>query len=284
MVTKINWYHEKEIIEWCWASESELITTPYWTSCYLIDGLLIDSGAPGGVKDFREFIMSEGPQKIKTCVLTHSHEDHAGGAHLLQKEFGITIFASQKALPILKKGYTYPQYRQIAWGSELLPVEAEPIPKSITSDSTRYSFDVLPIPGHAPDQVALIEKKQQWAFVTDGVQPKYKRIFGGTCSIQENISEIYQSIQDLYIFTEGMDNLQLFLSGKGVVLGRTFLEEKMKAIEVFHQSAHEFFNQGLNEDEIVQKMFEGEDFVGMMTEGELSRKNLIISLLDWPMK
>lgn len=282
MVTKINWYQNKEILEWCWASDNVLIRSPYWTSCYFIDGLLIDAGAPGGVKEFREFILSIGPENVKKCVLTHSHEDHVGGAFLLQDEFRIPLFASKKATSILKKGYLYPQYRQITWGSGLLPAEVNPIPNPIITSTRNYTFEVLPIPGHAPDQIALIEHKQQWVFASDGVQPKYTRIFGATSDIQEDIAEIFRSIQSLFISTKNMNNLTLFLAGKGIISGRSFLGEKMKEIESLHQITHDLFKKGLSEEEIVREIFEGDDFISIMTGGELSRKNLVSSLLDWP--
>ena len=101
MATKIFYHCNQEILEWCWASDHEMMLNPHWTSCYLIDGLLIDSGAPGGADDFRDFVNSL-DEKIESCVLTHAHEDHAGGAHIMNNEFGVPIYASEKAIPILE--------------------------------------------------------------------------------------------------------------------------------------------------------------------------------------
>ncbi len=281
MVTKTFIHCDPEMLEWCWAAEHELIVNPHWTSCYLIDGLLIDSGAPGGIDDLRKFINSLGAHKIEACVLTHTHEDHAGGAHMLHTEYNVPISASEKAIPILRTGFTYPEYRQIAWGEEgVLPVDAEIVPNQITSKSGKYSFEVLPIPGHAPEQVALIEKKHQWVFAADGVQIKYKRMFGKTSSIQEDISLIYQSIQDIRHITEGMTDLKVFLPG-GKVFGKLFLNEKIKEIWNLRQNVHELDNQGHSVEEITQKIFGKEDIFDTFTNGALSKKNLILSILKW---
>ncbi len=281
MAVRTLYHCNQEILEWCWASDHEMMLNPYWTSCYLIDGLLIDSGAPGGVNDFRNFVNSLEEQKIEACVLTHTHEDHAGGAHMLNYEFGVPIYASEKAIPILRAGYTYPEYRQIAWGEEgVLPVDAEILPNQISSMSGRYTFHVLPIPGHAPDQIALIEKQREWAFVSDGIQVKYKRIFGGTSSIPEDISLIYQSIQEISRFTEKMTNLKIFLPG-GKIYSRDLINQKLLEIWNLRLEVHDLVSHGFSVDEIVVKIFGVKDMFALVTNGKLSKKNLITSLIKW---
>lgn len=281
MVTKTIVHNKGEVVEWRWASDHEIFPTPFWTSCYFIDGLLIDAGAPGGIDEFENFIISLGIQNIKACLLTHTHEDHAGGASLLKKKYGIPVYASKEAIHILKIGFTYPIYREIAWGSEVYPVDAELLPNRIISKSKKYIFDLFPMPGHAPDQVAFIEKKKQWVFAADGIQMKYQRLFGKSSSISEDISIIYQSIKDLYDFIKDMDNLQLFLTGKDVIYGSKFLLKRLTEIEHLHQLVSELYLQGKAVDEIEKLIFKKEDFLDAHTNGELSRKNLIQSLINW---
>ena len=293
MVVKITYHCDNQILEWQWASNNPLMPTPYFTSCYLVDGLLIDSGAPGGENDLRNFVRSLNVEEtIDKCFITHTHEDHAGGAHILNIEFKIPVYTSAAAKKILKVGNTYPDYRQLAWGSKLLPVEARVEENSIVTKSKKYRFDLFPMIGHAPDLVALIEKKQQWAFVADAVQPKYKMIFGGDSDIQEDIALIYQSLQELYLYTEGMDNLLIFSAGNGVFQGREFLSKKMDEINDLRLKVHKYYKE-LIEDrypekqivkKILSKMFGKENVIGQLTRGALSRRNLILSLLEWPLK
>jgi ribonuclease/clavin/mitogillin len=290
MVVRIDYHCNNKILEWQWSSDSKLMTTPFFTSCYLIDGLLIDSGAPGGVDDLREFVNSLNPDEmIQKCFVTHAHEDHAGGANLLSTEFGIPIYAGKKAIELLKRGNTYPDYRQMTWGPRLLPVDALAIEEPIVTRSGKYKFELFPMDGHAPGLIALIEKEKQWAFVADAVQPKYKMIFGGHSDIQEDISLIYQSLGDLYDFTEGMDDLLIFSAGNGVFHGRNFLIEKRIEIKDLHIKVHEIFKELLVmnlskkqiERKLLKEIFEKESFIGQMTRGALSRRNLINSLLNW---
>ena len=290
MVVQIDYHCNHEILEWQWSTDNELMLKPFFTSCYLVDGLLIDSGAPGGVNDLRDFINSlNSDEMIEKCFITHSHEDHAGGANLLSTEFGIPIYSSKNAIDLLKLGRTYPDYRQMAWGQKLLPVNAIPIEQHITTKSKKYTFDLFPMSGHAPELVALIERQQQWAFVADAVQPKYKMIFGGHSDIQEDISLIYQSLGELYDFTEGMDELLIFSAGNGILRGRDFIAEKMSEIKELHLKVHEingeFPKNRYSEIQTVRKILKliygKESFIGQMTRGALSRKNFISSLLKW---
>ena len=291
MVVQKIYHCNNEILEWKWSSDSKLLPQPFWTSVFLIDGLLIDAGAPGGVDDLRNFINSlDSDNMIEKCVITHNHEDHCGGGRMLQEEFSIPVFASKLAIPLLMNEKNYPDYRQMTWGENYYPFKAELLKDSIYSKSGKYFFDIIDTPGHAPEQISLIERKQQWAFITDAVMPKYQMIFGKDTDIPEDISLIYQSIKKLYEFTEEMDNLLLFTSGKGIFKGRSFLKEKIDEINSLHLKAHKFQIQakqtGLQGKRllryVLKNMFIQENFVGTLTRGGLSNKNLIMSLLEWP--
>ena len=116
-------------------------------------------------------------------------------------------------------------------------------------------------------------------------------IFGKHTDIPEDISLIFQSIKKLYDFTKGMDNLFLFTSGKGIFKGRSFLKDRLDEINSLHLNAHRFQNEakqkGLQDKQLIKyvlkKMFRRENFLGVLTQGGLSSKNLITSLLEWPM-
>lgn len=284
MVTDII-HHSDDLLEWIWAMEDELIPKPFFTSCYLLDGILIDTGAPGGIKDFQIFIQSIlKEQPIKLCLITHSHEDHIGGAYHLMDELHIPVHASSKAIDLLRNAsnYFYEEYRKVYWGDGLQSVHVLPFPSLILSNSEKYRLEIISTPGHAPDQVAFLERTQQWLFAADAVLPKYQLLFGGTCNIQENIAEIHNSIQNLYMVTEGMKDLSIFLSGRETRKGREFLKEKLREIEHLLRVVQDHKQDGLNSEEILIQVYGEESFMGIMTNGELSRLNLIESLMDWP--
>jgi glyoxylase-like metal-dependent hydrolase (beta-lactamase superfamily II) len=293
MVVQIKYHCLGDVIEWKWSSDNKLLPAPFWTSCFLIDGLLIDSGAPGGEDDLKKFLLSLDEERMpKKCVITHSHEDHCGGAAMLQSEFKIPIYASKKAIPLLKKEKNYPDYRRITWGFPYRPFEAKPIENSISTSSNRYKFDIIEIPGHAMEEIALLEKAQEWAIIADGIMPKYTMIFGKATDIPEDISQIYESLKKIDKITKNMDKLIIFTAGRGIFKNRAIIQEKIAEIEILHKMTFQYRKEA--EDKgyadkrllryIVRKLFKKESFVGKLTRGGLSNQNLIISLLKWPLE
>lgn len=281
MVVEIETYDDGEIIEWKWSTDNSLLPRPYFASCYFIGGLLIDTGAPASAEELCDFIENQLESKVEKCFITHNHEDHSGGAHLLKSKLQIPIYSGRKTISIIKNGFTYPEYRRFVWGDALPKTEAEIAVNPLFSSNKRYEFEIFPMPGHCSDLNALIEKKHQIAFVADAVLPKYKMIFGKNSTIKEDIKQIYNSIKNLYEFTEGMDKLRIFISGHGVYKGRGFLLEKLNEIKEMHEIVHVLMNKGYIIAEIVNKMFGGEDSVGIFTNGNLSIFNLIQSLMNW---
>lgn len=293
MVVNIHKHGNGQIIEWQWAMDSELIPSPFFTSVYLIDHLLIDTGAPASDKELLDFLRSlPEDQRVEKCLITHIHEDHAGGANLLQEELNIPIYASENAVEYFKHGNEYPQYRKMTWGKKLLPFDAIPVGKSLESPSGKFHFEMFSMPGHSPDLISPLEKSEEWVFTTDAVQKRYKMIFGNESDIQEDISQIYNSIKNLYLYTESMDSLKIFVSGDQQPYERKLLKNKMNEIEDLHRKVHQLYNDfdknELNEKKILKKilkkLFGRESVVGKLTSGDLSNINLIKSFLDWPIK
>ena len=291
MVVEIVRHCNDEVIEWKWSSDNELLPSPFWTACFVVDGLLIDSGAPGGTEDLREFVESlDEEEAVKKCVITHSHEDHAGGGHMLKHELGIPVYASKEGIRLLLKEKEYPDYRKLTWGKHYQPFKAQGVENPLKTPSGKFEFEILEMPGHASDLITLIEREQQWAFTTDAVMPKYQMVFDVE-DIPEDISRVYTSIKSLHEYTEGMDELKIFTSGRGIFEGRCFLKKKMEEIEHLHEGAHRYLKEGQEKGLkkrklmkfLLKEMFGGESFVGKFTRGDLSSKNLIQSLLEWPL-
>ena len=295
MKTRIK--HHGPITEFQWKSTHWATIVPKWTSSYLVDKLLIDTGAPAGKEQILQWISSlPEDEKPKRIILTHFHEDHSGGAHLLQNELGLPIFCSHLTQLEFNDLKPYRWFRQIYWGKKLTPpnsVNTIPINNTVTSESGKYYFQLISIPGHSPDLTALLDSKNQLLFVGDGIMKRYEMLFGGGCvDLQENIQEIYESQKKLYELTEGMDNLQIFVA-HSKVYPRDFLKEKIDEIENLHTKAHslksELEKKGITKENtlinkiIKQIWLKGENSLAkFLSHGEISFANLVKSLLQWP--
>ncbi len=70
------------------------------------------------------------------------------------------------------------------------------------------------------------------------MQPRYQVLFGETSGIPEDIRTIVESLEKLYAFTEGMDDLLMFVSGKGTFQGRALIKARIAEIHDLHNRVH----------------------------------------------
>ncbi|MFW9819981.1 MAG: hypothetical protein ACFFE5_10255, partial [Candidatus Thorarchaeota archaeon] len=81
-------------------------------------------------------------------------------------------------------------------------------------------------------------------------------------------------------------------AGNGELQGRNVIKEKMEEIENLYNKVHQEYiklqKEGFKENilikNIVKNIFKRESIIGKLTQGDLSRENLILSLLKWEKK
>ena len=78
--------------------------------------------------------------------------------------------------------------------------------------------------------------------------------------------------------SEGYENIENETYDTSV---KKVIQSEMNEIKQLHTSVKEFSLQGLNTEEILIQVFKEESFSGIMTNGELSRLNMIKSLMEW---
>jgi len=63
--------------------------------------LIIEAGITG--KSFQEKLsrIGQNPHQIKGILITHEHQDHAGGAGVLHRKFNLPLYATQKTAEVL---------------------------------------------------------------------------------------------------------------------------------------------------------------------------------------
>lgn len=240
----------------------------YWTAAYLVDGLLIDTGCPHTAEEFVRFLDGQPP---KLAVNTHYHEDHIGANYLLQKKFGLKIFASRESIPLINKVHKLPQYQEYVWGYPV-PTVVEPLPDRI--ETGHFRFDVVPTPGHCKGHVALVEPAQGWCFSGDlfvSKEPKAIRP-------EEDIAEMARSMQRLVDLKT--EQLVLFTSlGNVVPDGREALKSCIAYLKDLSQKSKNLEKQGLSPGAIRDKLFGRETVLAGLTEGDVSTENMVRAAL-----
>lgn len=106
----------------------------YGVYVYRYRGLLVDTGPP-----------KARPFAPEAALLTHAHEDHAGGASRL----GLPVYGSALTAALVAAPKPLRLYRRLVWGS--------PRPAQVEAAERVGPLHLLPTPGHAPDHVALYD-------------------------------------------------------------------------------------------------------------------------------
>ncbi|WP_156292036.1 MBL fold metallo-hydrolase [Oceanobacillus salinisoli] len=121
-------------------------------------------------------------EDIAEIILTHNHYDHVGLVNPITEKHPIPVFAHEEAIPRLKRDRAFMEmrvefymklYKEMGCGEagdKRVAFLRESIEKnrnqSIHADinpigSSQLGFEVLHVPGHAPDQIALYNEANQ---------------------------------------------------------------------------------------------------------------------------
>jgi glyoxylase-like metal-dependent hydrolase (beta-lactamase superfamily II) len=244
----------------------------YWTTAYLVDDLLVDSGCAHCAPELAA-VLADVP--LSQIVNTHTHEDHIGANGVLQQQFPcLKILAHKLGLPVLADPYKaqplHP-YRRVMWGWPEAS-QGEPLENGAVVETEHCRLEVIYTPGHSPDHICLYEPQHKWLFSGDlyvggkeralragydiwGIIDSLKRVaelpmdwlFAGSARVRENPG------QELAAKIEHLETL-----------GRRVLE--------MHQRGHSI-------SQIVSTLCGGTMLIELITLGHFSRKHLVESYL-----
>jgi len=272
-----NVFCREEIVPGVWRflmARSFLGKDLYPSACYMVPqaGLMVDSGSALFSDRTVEAARGAG---VRTLFLTHSHEDHTGGAPSLLSDLGASCFAHPDAIPVLAdpRSLRMLLYRRFMFGVPRVCV-ARPAAESFEDGGMR--FRVIPTPGHSPDHLVVFEEERGWLFAGDAYIPVPERVFFGTGCDYSVWVETLRALAKL--------GAERMFTGMGPVNRRPSraLIEKANRLSEISEKVMRLWREGLKETEIAKRLFPGDLAVRLVTGGNYSAVNLVRACLRSP--
>lgn len=242
---------------------------PVQVHAYLIDGLLIDTGPPKLAKQMVAWLEQHDFHQL---FVTHHHEDHSGNVNAIQSRFNNQSFGSEQCCQLVANHIYTSIPQKVFWGaptriSNLIPWKKPQL------ETAHHSFTLIPVPGHAADQVALHEAQEGWLFSADAFLSPVIKYFLSTESMAEQI----QSLQRM----EALDFDWLLCAHtpmrKG---GKAALTQKRKFLESYYEAVVHFHQKGQTPRQILQSMGQKERWSQyLISGGHMCAINMVHAVL-----
>lgn len=245
----------------------------YWTTCYWVDGLLIDTGC---AHTAGELVIALDERPVARIINTHTHEDHIGGNALLQRrQPGLAIQAHPQALPVLADpGGEQPlhPYRRLFWGWPGA-CRGQPLQDGERIELGPWRYRVIYTPGHSADHLCLFEENRGWLFSGDLFVGGRDRALRQGC----NIWAIMASLELVW-------DLPITVLYPGSARVRQNPCEEIHTKLAYYQQLGEqitgLHRKGWSIDAIVRQVCGGPMWIEAVTLGHFSRRWLVSSYLN----
>ena len=244
-------------------------------ACYLVDGLLVDTGPAHVSEELMRFLENKKVQKV---VNTHYHEDHVGSNAAIKKKFGIDIFAHPKAVPKINKPAKLFPYQELVWGYPV-PSKTKKVGERI--DTENYQFEVVHTPGHCDDHICLFEPKKAWLFSGD----LYTSEKPNVARPEERQWEIFASLKKVRALKP---RIMFPAPGNVVTDASAVLDRTIVYLESLGERVQRLHEKGMSPVEIRDVIFGQEATISLagqkltfrdFTNDQFSTENLIHSFL-----
>jgi len=233
---------------------------------YVVDGVLIDTGAKTLQKYFEAFIDGADFDQV---MLTHFHEDHSGCASYVELTKKVPIYLNEKTIHYCMQRANYPLYRKFFWGRRK-PFLAQAMPDTFSSRSA--TWDVIDTPGHAFDHKSFLNRDTGQLFTGDlFVSERTKVVLA-----EESIPEIIRSLERVLRH----DFQDVFCSHAGFVEeGRAALTRKRDYLLELQHRVFTLQKEGNTAEEICKMLFPKKYPIITLSRREWDSLHIVTSIL-----
>lgn len=253
----------------------------YWTICYYVDGMLVDTGCAHCAPDLLHALADKPLERI---VNTHTHEDHIGGNGPLQRlasardsNLRVEIYVHPLGLPVLvdpRHAQPLHPYRRVFWGWPE-PCQGRAVADGEIIKTEHHAFQALYTPGHSHDHLCLYEPSQGWLFSGD-------LFVGGKDRAIRQGSDIWAIIASLKRIA-ALPVEWLFAGSARVRQSPAQeLADKIEYYESLGQQMLDLHRRGFSETQIMRRLCGGPMTVERVTIGHFSRRWLVRAYLQQP--
>jgi glyoxylase-like metal-dependent hydrolase (beta-lactamase superfamily II) len=240
-----------------------------WVSAFLIDGLLIDAGHHHARKDFLKKLNFD---EIEKGVLSHHHEDHYGASYDLLNKYKIPLYANKETAFLIRNRIRIPPERNLVWGVPK-PCKIQELSDYKEIRTSKSKFSIIPSPGHCNNLLSFYNKKKKLLFSTDA-------FISNQQSVVFNWENANLILKTLKLFLT-LDFRYLFLED-GSLSTPNDVKELINYWKEIKKRADILYKKGYKSNQIVRDIFGKESILRRMTGGDMSRENLVRSLLNLP--
>lgn len=242
---------------------------PVQVYAFRVDGLLIDTGPPILQREFMGWLEE---QLIEQVFITHHHEDHSGNVNPIAQKHSTAIFGSPLCSELVqgKVGTCLPQ--RMYWGTPRYTNKVISF-SNTTLETEKHRFELIAIPGHCPDQIALYEPNEGWLFSADAFVSPIIKYFMREESMYEQITSLKKLV--------ALDFEALFCSHNPLMEGgKEKLNQKIQFFENFYGQVVYWANQGITPRAIMRQIEQKENWTQrFLTGGKMSARNMVLSVL-----
>lgn len=214
--------------------------------CYLIDGVMIDTGIRHLRPAILDGVSAERPDFI---LITHHHEDHSANTGAIRGTLGIPAYGNPLTVEKMKSRFKIRPYQHLMWG------RSDPVDLAIHApvhDTGRCRFRPVHTPGHSKDHTVYLEENKGYLFAGDLFLGERIKFFRADESLGDQLVSLERVLT--------LDFDVLFCAHRPVMTGgKEAIRRKLDFLHDFHGTVVDLKNKGMRLNAVIRQLDTHED-------------------------